>query len=153
MEAQDDQRTGEKSVNSAAPALDADLSTDARDVPANLDAFLAQVEKRAWRMARFALHDGEEAMDAVQDAMLRLVRHYHHKPADEWAPLFWSILRRRIVDLQRCRKVRSIMVGWLGGGPDGHGGEMPPWEPASSDPSPPERLQDQQAMGALRQAM
>ncbi len=62
------------------------------------------------------LRQREDAMDAVQDAMLRLVKHYRDKPATEWAPLFWGILRRRIIDLQRRRKVRSIVVNWLGGG-------------------------------------
>ncbi len=153
MESRNDRPTGNQPVNSAAPALDADLLADAQDVPASLDAFLAQVEQRAWRMARFALHDNEEAMDAVQDAMLRLVKHYRNKPATEWAPLFWSILRRRIVDLQRRRKVRSVVIGWLGGGSDGHGGDMPAWEPASHDPGPQDRLEDRQAMADLHQAV
>ncbi|HET8555319.1 MAG TPA: RNA polymerase sigma factor [Rhodanobacteraceae bacterium] len=153
MESRDDHPTGDKSVNSAAPALDADLLADTQDVPASLDAFLAQVERRAWRVASFALNDREEALDAVQDAMLRLVKHYRNKPAAEWAPLFWSILRRRIVDLQRRRKVRSVVIGWLGGGSDGHGGEMPAWEPASHDPGPEERLEDRHAMADLHQAV
>lgn len=152
MESRDDHPKDDKAVNSAAPALDTRMLDD-DSTPASMDAFLAQVERRAWRMARFTLNDPEEAMDAVQDAMLRLVRHYHNKPATEWAPLFWSILRRRIVDLQRRRKVRSIMVGWLGGGSDGHGGELPTWEPASHDPDPLQRLEDHQAMADLRQAM
>ena len=84
-------------------------------------------------------------MDAVQDAMLRLVKHYREKPAAEWPPLFWGILRRRIVDLQRRRKVRSIVVGWLGGGKDDEGGEMPVWEPADRSPGPLDRLHDSQS--------
>src|SRR5699024_5547051 len=68
-------------------------------------------------------------------------------------PLFWSILRRRIVDLQRRRKVRSIVVGWLGGGHDHHGGELPPWEPADSGPGPLHKLEDKHAMTALQQAV
>ena len=66
------------------------------------------------RLAREGDAVAQDAMDAVQDAMLRLVRHYRDKPATEWTPLFWGILRRRVVDLQRRRKVRSIVVGWLG---------------------------------------
>ncbi|HET8764532.1 MAG TPA: RNA polymerase sigma factor, partial [Rhodanobacter sp.] len=94
------------------------LATSAREAPATLDAFLAGVERRAFRVAEINLRQHEDALDAVQDAMLRLVSHYRDKPAAEWAPLFWGILRRRIVDLQRRRKVRSIVVGWLGGGRD-----------------------------------
>jgi len=132
----------------AAPLTDDVVAGDAstaRETPASLDAFLAQVERRAFRMAELQLGHREDAFDAVQDAMLRLVRHYRDKPAGEWSPLFWGILRRRIVDLQRRRKVRSIVVGWLGGGRDGNGDELPMWEPADHGPGPLDRLQDAQA--------
>ncbi|MEW5836666.1 MAG: RNA polymerase sigma factor [Lysobacterales bacterium 14-68-21] len=135
-------------MNSLAQPLADDLlvdGIDARAVPVSLDAFLAQVERRAFRMAELQLGHREDAFDAVQDAMLRLVRHYREKPAGEWAPLFWGILRRRIVDLQRRRKVRSIVVGWLGGGRDGDGEELPAWEPADRSPGPLDRLQDAQS--------
>ena len=88
-------------MNSAVGALDTGMLSDVRELPATLDAFLAQIERRAFRMAEMQLRQREDAMDAVQDAMLRLVKHYRDKPAAEWAPLFWGILRRRIVDLQR----------------------------------------------------
>jgi RNA polymerase sigma-70 factor, ECF subfamily len=131
----------------AVPMTDNVLTEEAgeRSVPATLDAFLAQVERRAFRMAELQLGHREDAFDAVQDAMLRLVRHYRDKPAGEWSPLFWGILRRRVVDLQRRRKVRSIVVGWLGGGRDGDGDELPAWEPADTGPGPLDRLQDAQS--------
>ena len=126
---------------------------DLREAPATLDAFLAQVERRAYRMAELQLGHREDALDAVQDAMLRLVRHYRDKPAGEWAPLFWGILRRRVVDLQRRRKVRAIVVGWLGGGRDEDGGELPAWDPADQAAGPPERLQDAQAYAEMAAAV
>ncbi|MEO6925691.1 MAG: RNA polymerase sigma factor [Rhodanobacter sp.] len=126
---------------------------DARETPASLDAFLAQVERRAFRMAELQLRQREDAMDAVQDAMLRLVRHYRDKPATEWAPLFWGILRRRIVDLQRRRKVRSIVVGWLGGGHDGDGDELPAWEPVDPGQDPLGRLHDVESYADMSAAM
>jgi RNA polymerase sigma-70 factor (ECF subfamily) len=131
----------------AVPMTDNVLAGEAggQSVPATLDAFLAQVERRAFRMAELQLGHREDAFDAVQDAMLRLVRHYRDKPAGEWSPLFWGILRRRIVDLQRRRKVRSIVVGWLGGGHDGDGDELPAWEPADTGPGPLDRLHDAQS--------
>lgn len=124
-----------------------------QSVPATLEAFLAQVERRAFRMAELQLGHREDAFDAVQDAMLRLVRHYRDKPAVEWSPLFWGILRRRIVDLQRRRKVRSIVVGWLGGGHDGDGDELPTWEPADTGPGPLDRLHDAQSWGDMAAAV
>ncbi|MBB6189295.1 RNA polymerase sigma factor [Rhodanobacter sp. MP7CTX1] len=141
-------------MSSVAGMLDAELLIEsAAEVPATLDAFLAQVERRAFRMAELQLRHREDAMDAVQDAMLRLVKHYRDKPAVEWPPLFWGILRRRVVDLQRRRKVRSIVVGWLGGGRDSDGDELPTWEPADRSPGPLDRLQDRQSYADMAAAV
>ncbi|HEY8230989.1 MAG TPA: sigma factor, partial [Rhodanobacteraceae bacterium] len=104
-------------MNAAAAlgAVPASVVTEpARPVAATIEAFLASVERRAWRVAEIALRDSDEALDAVQDAMLRLVRHYSAKPAEEWPPLFWGILRRRITDLQRRRTVRNRIMVWTG---------------------------------------
>ena len=46
----------------------------------SLDRFLAGIERRAFRIAAIALRDRAEAEDAVQDAMIRLVRHYARRP-------------------------------------------------------------------------
>ena len=134
--------------------LDAELMAgDTQAVPATLDAFLSHIERRAFRLAELNLGNRDDALDAVQDAMLRLVKHYRDKPAQEWTPLFWGILRRRIVDLQRRRKVRSIMVGWLGGGRDDEGDELPSWDPADNGPGPLDRLQDAQSYADMAAAV
>jgi RNA polymerase sigma-70 factor (ECF subfamily) len=75
-----------------------------------LDRFLADVEKRALRMAQFSVNDVDEAMDIVQDAMLTLVRKYATKPEAEWRPLFFRILKNRITDWHRRRTVRSKVI-------------------------------------------
>jgi len=142
-------------VNAAADTLAAPLfgAAPARVAPATLDTFLTQVERRAFRLAELQLRHREDAMDAVQDAMLRLVKHYRDKPAAEWPPLFWGILRRRIVDLQRRRKVRSIVVGWLGGGQDRDGEDLPTWEPVDQGQGPLDRLHDAQSWADLTTAL
>ncbi|PXV58766.1 RNA polymerase sigma-70 factor, ECF subfamily [Dyella jiangningensis] len=155
MESQDGRsdEPDDDGMNSVVSTLEGDLLLEeARAVPASMDAFLAQVERRAFRMAELNLGHREDALDAVQDAMLRLVKHYSDKPAQEWTPLFWGILRRRIVDLQRRRKVRSIMVGWLGGRDD-DGDELPAWEPADTSPGPLERLTDSQSYADMAAAV
>jgi RNA polymerase sigma-70 factor (ECF subfamily) len=73
--------------------------------PASLDAFLAGIGPRAFRFAELGLRHREDALDAVQDAMLRMVG-YAGRPAPEWPALFWSILRSRVVDTQRRRGFR-----------------------------------------------
>ena len=156
MESQD-ARSGDAdddAMNSVVSTLDTDLlADDAVAAPATLDAFLSYIERRAFRLAELNLGNREDALDAVQDAMLRLVKHYRDKPAQEWTPLFWGILRRRIVDLQRRRKVRSIMVGWLGGGRDDDGDDLPIWDPADNGPGPLDRLQDAQSYADMAAAV
>lgn len=125
----------------------------ARAVPASIEAFLASVERRAWRMAEIALRDPDEALDAVQDAMLRLVRHYSAKPAEEWAPLFWGILRRRITDLQRRRTVRNRVLVWTGHKVTDDGDELPAWEPPDLGPGPARLLAARQAHAAMSRAI
>lgn len=117
-----------------------------------MNSFLAGIEKQALRMAQIRLHHAEDAMDAVQESMLRLASRYAERPAEEWTPLFWSILRRRIVDMQRRRKVRSIMLGWLSGS-NRDGEELPAWDPADDGPGPFETLADSDAMQALEVAL
>lgn len=58
----------------------------------------------------FALGDSELALDAVQDAMLRLVASYAERPTQEWPMLFQRILRNVVTDSLRRRKVRNTWV-------------------------------------------
>src|ERR1700748_3274209 len=39
-----------------------------------LEKFLADIERRAFRMAQIALRDPDDALDVVQDAMLKLTK-------------------------------------------------------------------------------
>jgi len=81
--------------------------------PANLDGFLAGIERRAFRMAELALGHREDALDAVQEAMIGLVR-YRQRPASEWGPLFWRILRRELTDRHRRQAVRRRVLSIFG---------------------------------------
>lgn len=78
-----------------------------------MNAFLAEVEKRAFTMARFAVRDTEDALDIVQDTMLTLVRRYGDKPHEAWRPLFFRILQSRISDHHRRSTLRRRLFGWL----------------------------------------
>lgn len=78
-----------------------------------LSAFLASVEKRAFKQAVWSLRDDEAALDAVQDAMLRLSSRYGDRPADEFPMLFQRILQNVILDMHRRLKVRRTWVSLL----------------------------------------
>src|SRR5690348_2846197 len=75
------------------------------DTAQEMNRFLAEVERRAFRIAQMALRSHEDAQDAVQDAMFQLVKRYAARPPAEWAPLFYRILQSRIRDCQRRRAV------------------------------------------------
>ena len=78
-----------------------------------MDRFLAEVERRALRIATLSIGDRDEALDIVQDAMLKLVRSYGGRPSEEWRPLFFRILTNRITDQQRRQAVRRRVIAWF----------------------------------------
>lgn len=80
-----------------------------------IEAFLREVEARAYRIALVQIRDRDEALDTVQDAMIRLVQRYADRPREEWPPLFYRILQNRIRDVQRRRAVRSRVLSFFGG--------------------------------------
>jgi RNA polymerase sigma factor (sigma-70 family) len=98
---------------------------------ASLDQFLAALGPRAFRFAELGLRHREDALDAVQDAMVKMLN-YQQRPATEWTPLFWSILRSRIVDIQRRRTFR---LRWMAPPPEREDGAVPDWTDDAPDPS------------------
>src|SRR6202047_982643 len=129
-----------------------DSSTNARS--RTLNQFLAGVELKAFKIAQAALRHEDDALDAVQDAMLQLARAYADKPAEEWKPLFYRILENRIRDMQRRRTVRGRVISWLPFRGDEEEDEPDPIaEAPSTDPSPVRRLELDQAVAALEKAL
>ena len=79
-----------------------------------LNRFFSDVERRALRIAEIAVRDRDEALDLVQDAMIKLARHYSSRPEGEWTPLFYRILQNGIRDWGRRESVRRRFLGWIG---------------------------------------
>jgi len=122
----------------AAPEGWPTAATAGEAAAATLEQFLSGVSARAFRFAELGLRQREDALDAVQDAMMRMLG-YRERPAAEWTPLFWSILRRRIVDLQRRSAFR---LRWLQPAPaHAEGDGQFDWMDDGPDPS---RRQDSQ---------
>ena len=118
-----------------------------------LERFLAGIERRAFRIAEMTLRDRAEAEDAVQDAMIRLVRSYASRPEAQWRPLFYRILKNRITDSQRKRKVRSIVQAWWS---RGDAGETAP-DPVESavDPAgpPDQELEGRELLSRIEEVL
>ncbi len=100
-----------------------------------MEQFLKSIERRALRMAQVATGNTEDALDIVQDSMLRLVRRYSDKPSDEWRLLFFRILQNSIRDWGRRRSVRSRWMVWLTGFRDKEPEEQQDPIAALADPS------------------
>ncbi|MGO9802312.1 MAG: RNA polymerase sigma factor [Steroidobacteraceae bacterium] len=134
---------------------DVDLSDpEAKTQTRALNQFLAGVELKAFKIAQAALRHEDDALDAVQDAMLQLARAYAGRPAEEWKPLFYRILENRIRDMQRRRTVRGRVMAWLPSRGEDEDEEYDPIaQAASSEPQPVRRLEIDEAMGALDAAL
>jgi RNA polymerase sigma-70 factor (ECF subfamily) len=117
------------------------------DAPRTLDAFLAGISARAFRFAELGLRHRDDAMDAVQDAMMKMLA-YGDRPATEWTPLFWSVLRSRIIDVQRRRRFRLTWL--LPAQPEGDDA-FPDW--ADPGPDPSRRNDDREAYARFAVAL
>jgi RNA polymerase sigma-70 factor (ECF subfamily) len=118
-----------------------------------LERFLAEVERRAYRIARIAVRHDEDAMDIVQDSMLQLARRYGRRAMDEWRPLFFRILQNRIRDCLRRRKVRSKLMAWLPGRSEGDEANDPYEGVPDASPQPAQQVTTDEAMHALEIAL
>ena len=119
-----------------------------------LDQFLSSVEKRAFKIAQLALRNDDDALDAVQDSMMKLVQSYASRAVDEWRPLFYRILANRIRDMQRRRTVRRRIMAWLPVRDAEDDEESDPIAQAPShDPGPAKRLELDEAIGVLEAAV
>ena len=117
-----------------------------------MEAFLRDVETRAFRIAVVSTRDADEALDIVQDAMISLARRYANKSEDEWRPLFYRILKNRIRDWQRRSIVRTRVMSFFGGQ------ESDEYDPVAQAPGPrsddpTDALERDDAMQALEQAL
>ncbi len=99
-----------------------------------LNSFFADVERRAFLMARLGTGNEDDALDLVQEGMFELVRRYGSRPESEWKTLFYRIMQSRITDWQRRATVRNRFRVWF---------ERP--EEDADDPDPIEQLADRSA--------
>ncbi len=119
-----------------------------------LNEFLAEVERRALRIAEIAVRDRDEALDLVQDSMIKLVRNYSDRGCDEWPPLFYRILQNSVRDWHRRRAVRNrVMVWFQKPRSDDSDLDLVAAAPDPNGRSPEEELQNSEAMHDMEGAV
>lgn len=119
-----------------------------------LNQFLAEVERRALRIAEIAVRDRDEALDLVQDAMIKLARNYSARSSDEWTPLFYRILQNGVRDWHRRRAVRNRVMVWFGKAkPEDNDYDVVASAPDPMGRTPDENLQNSEAMQDMELAV
>ncbi len=118
-----------------------------------LNQFLADVERRALRIAEIAVRDRDEALDLVQEAMIKLARNYAERPDAEWAPLFYRILQNGIRDWHRRQKVRNRVMVWFGRGTGDDEYDVVANAPDPGGRAPEAQLQNRQAIQRLESSV
>jgi len=117
-----------------------------------MSGFLAIVERRAYKQARYAVRDEQAALDVVQDSMLKLAEKYGAKPLAELPMLFQRILQNTIRDYYRRYKVRakwttqlsSILTNKDGGEETDPLETLAPAEGSKQALEPPDHLENSQ---------
>lgn len=118
-----------------------------------MERFLAEVERRALRIAVLSVGDRDEALDIVQDAMFKLVRNYGGRSSEEWRPLFFRILANRITDQQRRQSVRQRVIAWFAPAADDDDSDPIAELPDPHPVAPDQVLGRADAMSALEAAI
>ena len=118
----------------------------------SLNHFLANNERQAFRMAQLATAHRDDALDIVQNSMIKLVEKYADRDADQWGPLFHRIVQRQITDWYRRKKVKQQIFGIF------HNNQEPEGSYFEGHQDPVERvpdklLQSEQAINVLEQAL
>lgn len=83
------------------------------DLEQTMDQFLASVEQIGYRIAYLALSSHDDALDVVQDSMIKLVKKYAQRPPGEWRTLFFTILNNRVKDFHRRNSLKGRLFGWF----------------------------------------
>ena len=118
-----------------------------------INHFLADVERRAFRMAQLATGNADDSLDLVQDAMLDFARRYALKPEGEWPALFYRVLQSRITDWHRRATVRNRFRVWFRSRNDEDEGEDPFSKVADPSPDPSRMLMSKVSGEAIMAAL
>lgn len=119
-------------------------------ITAPMERFLKDVERRAYRIAYIACGNRDDALDIIQDTMMKLVKKYSERTEQEWPPLFHRILQSTIKDHYRRVAVRNRWRKLIGNNKECCELEQ---MAMSHDPGPLQHNSNNQAVSALDTAL
>ena len=113
-----------------------------------MEQFLITHERQAYKMAHYATRNSADAMDIIQEAMIKLVKHYHAHSEDEWPPLFFKIVQRQITDFYRKQQRQKGVFSWFSSSE-----ELAEDHHDTMTPMPDEVLEGEQALSETEHAV
>ncbi len=75
--------------------------------PKEIDDFLKNNEKKAFRKINYQLKNESDSLDIVQEAMIKLVQTYQSKPISEYNSIFNTILHNCLIDFLRKQNLTN----------------------------------------------
>jgi len=78
-----------------------------------LTRFAKRVTGRALFMMEMATGHHDVAHDLVQESLMTLYTHYLDRAADEWTPLFYTILNNKLMDWRRREQRKNKLFSFL----------------------------------------
>ena len=110
------------------------------------------MERRAFHLARIATGNEDDALEIVQEAMLKLAQRYVDNESVEWPALFHRILQSHIRDWYRRSTVRNRLRVWFGGADD-EGDDPLQNQPDRNGQGPLQELQNERFGDELERAL
>ena len=119
-----------------------------------LDRFCLEIRGRAMRLALLETSGNTHvAADLVHDSLERLVAKYPHKAEGEWPALFFGILRNRITDWHRRRRIERVFEFFVCADDDADE-QAPAWESLADEAAgPDEQVHGLQLAGRIADAV
>ncbi len=86
---------------------------ESMDNTARLNQFFIAHEKKAYAIAFMSLKNQADALDVVQDVMIKFVQKYSKKDRSCWEALFYRMINNRVTDFHRANAKKKTLFGFL----------------------------------------
>jgi RNA polymerase sigma-70 factor (ECF subfamily) len=98
----------------------AQSQAESLDCNEQLNRFFIEHEKKAYTLAFMSLKNQDDALDVLQDVMIKFVEKYKHKQYQVWAPLFYRMVQNRITDFHRKKTQKNKYFSFFSNEDENH---------------------------------